>query len=89
MYYMEVQTAHAKVQFLGTYLNMPDNTQWWAMSEPIEMPFGLCTWVGPRKHVLGQVHPAPNDELTEQLPVATLCWGNKDDVNHWWWHGIG
>jgi len=28
MYYMEVQTAHAKVQFLGTYLNMPDNTQW-------------------------------------------------------------
>ena len=23
------------------------------MAEPIEMPFGICTLVGPRKHVLG------------------------------------
>jgi len=27
------------------------------MAEPIEMPFGLWTWVGPRKHVLhGSAH---------------------------------
>jgi len=25
-------------------------------AEPIEMPFGLRTWVGPRDHVLGGVH---------------------------------
>jgi len=28
------------------------------MAEPIEMPFGLNTWVGPRNHVLdGGPHP--------------------------------
>jgi len=26
------------------------------MAEPIEMPFGLWTRAGPRKHVLGGVH---------------------------------
>ena len=27
--------------------------------EPIEMPFGLWTWVGPRNHVLGHGPDAP------------------------------
>jgi len=26
------------------------------MAEPIEMPFGMWTWMGPRKHVLDGVH---------------------------------
>ena len=26
------------------------------MAEPIEMPFGMWTWMGPRKHVLHGVH---------------------------------
>jgi len=26
------------------------------MAEPIEMPFGVWSWVGPRKHVLDGMH---------------------------------
>jgi len=29
------------------------------MAKPIEMPFGLWTWVSPRKHALGGVHTLP------------------------------
>jgi len=29
---------------------------WAKTGEPIEMPFGVWTRVGPRKHVLGAVH---------------------------------
>ena len=47
-----------------TYLGMPDDT---AVScaktaELIEMPFGLWTWVGRRKHVLHGVTLAPPSE---------------------------
>jgi len=34
------------------------------MAEPIEMPFGLRTWVGPRNHVLdGGPHPPENGQF--------------------------
>jgi len=38
------------------------------MAEPIEMPFGLWTRVGPRKHVLGGMHTA----ATWQIPLNRL-----------------
>ena len=56
MYCMGTRSSHVKAHFLGerTHPIMPDDT---AMScakiaEPIGVPFGLWTWVGPRKHVL-------------------------------------
>jgi len=49
-----VQIALANAQFLGkrTCPGMPDNTLVSSakMAEPIEMLFGLWTWLGPRSH---------------------------------------
>jgi len=39
------------------------------MAEPIQMPFGLWTWVGSRNHVLGGVHSG----ATWQLPLNRPC----------------
>ena len=39
------------------------------MAEPIEMPFGFRTGVGPRKHVLGWVHAG----ATWQIPLNRPC----------------
>jgi len=41
-----------------TRTDMPDDTavSCAKMAEPIEIPFGLWTWVGPRKHMLHGVH---------------------------------
>jgi len=46
---------------------MPNNTAMNCakMAEPIEMLFGLLTQVGPRKHVLGDVHSG----ATWRIPV--------------------
>lgn len=43
------------------------------MAEPIEMPFGLNTWVGPRNHVLdGGPHPLWEEAILrgKGLPIA-------------------
>jgi len=38
-------------------------------AEPIEMPFGIWTRVGPRKHVLGGVHIG----ATWRIPLNRPC----------------
>jgi len=38
------------------------------MAEPIEMPFGLWTRMGPRKHVLGGVHNGATWRIPENCP---------------------
>jgi len=38
-------------------------------TEPIEMPFGLWTWVGPRKQVLGGVYTGE----TWRIPLNRSC----------------
>jgi len=42
------------------------------MAEPIEMPFGICTWVGQSKHVLGGAHWGHLPNTTE----PSMCSGN-------------
>ena len=37
--------------------------------EPIEMPFGIWTRAGPRKHALGEVHTG----ATWRIPLNRLC----------------
>jgi len=39
------------------------------MAEPIEMPFEIWTWVGPSKHVVGEVHTG----ATWQIPLNRSC----------------
>ena len=39
------------------------------MAERIEMPFGLWTRVGPRRHILGGVHTG----ATWRIPVNRPC----------------
>jgi len=39
------------------------------MAEPTKMLFGLWTWVGPSKHVLGGVHTGS----IWQIPLNCLC----------------
>ena len=53
---------------------------WWhsamscaKMAELIEMPFGLWTRVGPRKHVLGGMHNAPSGEYHWIIYVWRQC----------------
>jgi len=47
------------------------------MAEPIEMPFGTWTWVGPTKHVLDGAahwrHPANTIESFQCGADASLC----------------
>jgi len=45
---------------------------WAKMSEPIEMPFGLWTRVGPRKHVLHGVHIGATWQTPFNCPRAAV-----------------
>jgi len=47
-------------------------------AEPIEMPFELCTRVGPRKHVLDGAQIPPH--LKGQLLGERTCRGMPDDI---------
>jgi len=42
------------------------------MAESIEMPFGMWTRVGPRKHILDRVHISANSAATMRLFVKLL-----------------
>jgi len=61
---------------------MPDDTavSGAKMAELIEMPFGLCTRLGPRKHVLGGVvktiEPSicGGDTTCFQITLTTCCY---------------
>jgi len=69
---MWIQIAQAKEQFLGekACTGMLDDTavSCAKMTEPIKTPFGLWTWVGPRKHVFGGVHTG----ATLRIPLNSL-----------------
>jgi len=43
------------------------------MAELIEMPFGLWTWVSPRKHVLGWVHTGATWRIPLNIHVRRRC----------------
>jgi len=55
----------------GTYPGMFNDTavSCAKMAEPIKIPFGLWTWVVPRKHVLGGVHIG----ATWRIPLNRRC----------------
>ena len=42
-------------------------------AEPIEMPFGLWSWVGPRNHVLYGVHITPREGAILRGDGAAHC----------------
>jgi len=43
------------------------------MAEPIEIPFRISTWIGPRKYVLGGLHTAPPGEyLVSDIAIFVL-----------------
>jgi len=43
-------------------------------AEPIEMLFGLWTWLGPRKHVLGGVRSGATWRIPLNRPYAAAMW---------------
>jgi len=44
------------------------------MAEPIEIPYGLWTWMGPRKHVLGGLHTGATWRILLNRPCALAMW---------------
>jgi len=76
---MEIQNAPCKgAIFRGK--DMPGHAQhtavsWAKISEPIEIPFGLCglwTRVGPRQHVLHGVHIGATWQTSFNCPRAAV-----------------
>ena len=44
-------------------------------AEPVEMPFGFCTWVGPSNHVLGGGPDTPEEEAVLRASSGPLWSG--------------